>query len=322
MRKKNEETPTKIQLETFSISNCQNCHVQIGQFTGNEFNVNNKRLLKIDVSGDSSVENATSWRFKSLPMSSWSRDQVRCWIMNITLPKYVASQFYQEHVNGSMLKMYNKRILKKDFRLYTSNARFISKMITKWLKKEKDVRKIKFLPGSENSSVPSSITCDMDKAKKNIKDIILHLKSNLRSFRDSFTELDISDLNYFHRSDLIVTSNSLDSFFIEIVNTGKSNFIVGVINVIPDKTTENFIDNFRKTLRKIKDTGLVSFIIGDFYLNSSSRKLLLYEKNIISALTDNLFFRLRTESALVRNSFSFHEVITNDTGVFSSDDGS
>ena len=94
------------------------------------------------------------------------------------------------------------------------------------------------------------------------------------------------------------------------------------MNVTQGTSCDNFIEQLSEILGKIKDTGLTSFILGEFNLHiNTSRKLLLYDKQIIGALTYNLFFRLRTESAFIRNSIVFDEVITNDTGVFSSDDG-
>ncbi|XP_071795921.1 uncharacterized protein [Asterias amurensis] len=259
---------------------------------------------------------------KSSLMSSWSRDQVRCWIMNINLPSYAANQFYQEHVNGFILQKYKKKCLKKTkFLLYKSNWRLILYLRKSWLKMEKDVRETVASSGSRNLSLPSSVTYDMVKAKENIQDIVLHLNLKLRSFQDSFTEFNISDLNYLHRGDLHVTSESLESSFVEILNTGKNNLIVGFMNLTQGTFCDNFIEQFSEILGKIQDSGLTSFILEEFNLHNSSRKLLLYEKNIIGALTDNLFFRLGTESAFIRNSVIFDEVITNNMGVFSCDDG-
>ena len=259
---------------------------------------------------------------KLLLMSSWSRDHVRCWIMNINLPSYVANQFYQEHVNGIMLKMYKKKHLKRDFHLYTSNWRLILYLRKKWLKIEKVPQITSLYSRSENISVPASFTYDMVIANDNIKDIILHLNSKLRSFQDSFTEFNISELNYLHRGDLRVTSKNFESEFVEILNTGKNNLIVGFINVTQCTLCDNFIEQLSEMLRKVQDTNLKSFILGDFNLHNSSRKLLLYEKNVIGALTDNLFFRLRTERVFIGTSILFDEVITNDTRVFSYDHGS
>ena len=96
---------------------------------------------------------------------------------------------------------------------------------------EKDVRETIASSGSRNVSLPSSVTYDIVKAKENIQDIVLHLNSKLRSFQVSFTEFNISDLSYLHRGDLRVTSESLEFFFFEILNTGKNNLIVGFMNV-------------------------------------------------------------------------------------------
>ncbi|XP_071801118.1 uncharacterized protein [Asterias amurensis] len=327
VKKKTDEIPTdevphSINIETLSMSNCLKCAVQIGSFIGNEYNVNNTSLMKFDLSGDSSMKTTTNRRFKFLLMSSWNRDHVRCWIMNINLPSYVANQFYQEHVDGLMLKIYKKKHLKRDFHLYTSNWRLILYLRKKWLKIEKVPQITSLYSRPENISVPASFTYDMVIANDNIKDIILHLNSKLRSFQDSFTEFNISELNYLHRGDLRVTSKNFESEFVEILNTGKNNLIVGFINVTQCTLCDNLIVQLSEMLRKVKETDLKSFILGKFNLHNSSRKLLLYEKNIIGALTDNLFFRLRTESVFIGTSILFDEVITNDTRVFSYDDGS
>ncbi|XP_033638494.1 uncharacterized protein LOC117299140 [Asterias rubens] len=312
----------RIRVDKLSVLNSPGSVIQFGQFCNNMVMFGGADSVT-ENNGCTDVDNLPmpSHTVKSLLMSSWSREQVRCWIMNINLPSYVANQFYEEHVNGFILQKYKKKYLKKDFLLYKSNWRLILYLRKSWLKMEKDVRETIASSGSRNVSLPSSVTYDIVKAKENIQDIVLHLNSKLRSFQDSFTEFNISDLSYLHRGDLRVTSESLEFFFFEILNTGKNNLIVGFMNVTQGTLCDNFIEQLSEILGKIKDTGLTSFILGEFNLHKSSRKLLLYEKNIIGALTDNLFFRLRTESAFIRNSILFDEVITNDTGVFSSDDG-
>ncbi len=197
-----------------------------------------------------------------------------------------------------------------------SSVRLISYLRKSWLRMERNnFRAINSSSVSTNISVPASFTCDMVKAKDFIEEMISYLNTNLRSFRDLCKELQFSELKYLDRSDLLVGSNCLDYFLIELLDTGQNNITIGLINVPSDRFSEHFIEGFGEMFRKIKDTGLVSYILCDVQLNSSFRKLLLYEKNVISVLTDNLFFRLPNR-AFLRNSVSPYEVITNDSSVF------
>ncbi len=328
--KKKKRKTNNTRVVKIKMRNCSKSVIHVGPSSNDNFVFGGTDEFAGNTTGDVIHTENTTDRYtfaknttvKSILMSSWSRNQVRCWLVNIGLPSYVASKFYQEFMNGYMLKFYGKRHLKKDFRLCCSNWRLILYLRKNWLRLERHFRDINSSFGPKISSVPCSI-CYMIKVKEDIQDILLHLKTNLRSFRDWFTELNVSDLDYLHRSDLRVWANSKDSFFIEILNEGKNNLIVGFINELGlPKLSNNFVERLSKILRKIKNTGLKSFILGDFHLLSSSKMLPLYEKKMISVLTDNSFLRLETRNAFIKNSISFYEVITNDTGVFSSGDES
>ena len=239
-------------------------------------------------------------------MLDWSTDHVRCWLLNISLPGDVSNKFFLEEINGLVLQFYKEEDLCKDFNLKKGHMRLIVYFREYWLK---NIERFK-VKQDISAYVNNDINCSASfKSGKTFDYIIHHLKSRVRSFANTFSKANITEVKL--RGDMC-TSGSFESYFVEVVNLKKDNIIVGMIDRPPDASCDNFTEYLNEILCRINKENKIGYILGDFNMNlfrcSDS------EIYFIDMLCYHLFYRLVNETTRItnRNVTKTYDIITND----------
>ena len=115
--------------------------------------------------------------------------------------------------------------------------------------------------------------------------------------KDNFTPIPRKDLEFKVTS----TGSETENCWIELVNNAGPNVLVGVFYRHPSKDTELFLENLKKTLKKINREKKKTIICGDFNLN-----LLNFEKDkqtnsFLSTMFQNNFQPCITEPTRITN---------------------
>ena len=134
------------------------------------------------------------------------------------------------------------------------------------------------------------------------------------------------DLEYKIRNDLCINDSETESFFIEVINSHKSNVIIGIVYKPPCVSGNNFTDHIDEIFSRLNAENKNCYIMGDYNINLLQCDTDITVQHFMNILDSQSFYptinkptRITTDSATLIDNILTNDYLNHTAGVLVAD---